>query len=511
LILIGVHQSSALLEYQTPLELYKNHELIVIGKVISLTEISKQETIYNIKVEEYLKNPKPYDLIDAYGLGTKNGGVWIEDQTVFEIGDRVLLYLYKENGKYKISPYSFIAPKSCEKHQLLDLPIIPGEPDRGFRPSSGPIYLASINENETVTIPSSAVNRLRNNIEIIIKYDAWNNHRTFMDFDVEISITRDNETAPVFHDKHTLYNLEPCSGPLTESWNFTPKETGKYTVTVFFDGITTSYDFAAREPGGSVTMDKTVYPVPFSSSPLKQFKSGVAAEDVICKEGLQLIIKSKDHTPACVRPSSISKLIAQGWGDYDPQLSEEQQLVITNLTTQDHSVQKLLSGKDWYIRAIQSGVSFGNDCPFGSCYSILIDQVDRNETLVAIVNLATKKVIDVRTTPGWNQTETEIQKMWVEIDPIQCAGNPWEQDWIKSYPDDYLVYARVISKEKIDIITSYYKKLGIMIFDAKLVPWDNMVVCESCSCPVGYTQSLLVSNSDVDKMLEFGYKTSENQ
>ncbi|MCB7372900.1 hypothetical protein LI003_23695, partial [Bacteroides caccae] len=68
--------------------------------------------------------------------------------------------------------------------------------------------------------------------------------------------------------------------------------------------------------------------------------------------------------------------------------------------------------------------------------------------------MATKKVIDVRTTPGWNQTETTIKKTWVEIDPIQCAGNTWEQDWIKSHPDDYFVYARVISKEKIDIITS---------------------------------------------------------
>ncbi|MGI0009544.1 MAG: hypothetical protein ACRD92_07995, partial [Nitrosopumilaceae archaeon] len=110
----------------------------------------------------------------------------------------------------------------------------------------------------------------------------------------------------------------------------------------------------------------------------------------------------------------------------------------------------------------------------------------------------------------WGTAEISIQKTWVEIDPIQCGGNPWEKDWLESHPDDYLVYARLISKEKIDMITNYYKKLGITIFDTKLVPWENVAVCESCSCPAGYTLSLLVSNADVDKMREFGYKISEN-
>ena len=104
-----------------------------------------------------------------------------------------------------------------------------------------------------------------------------------------------------------------------------------------------------------------------------------------------------------------------------------------------------------------------------------------------------------------------IQKTWVEIVPIQCGGNPWEKDWLESHPNDFLVYARVLSKEKMDIITNYYKKLGIDIFDATLVPWEKVAVCESCSFPVGYTQNLLVSNSEVDKMLEFGYKISEDQ
>lgn len=317
MILLSVHHAAALLEYQTPLELYNNHELIVIGKVISLTEISKRETIYNIKVDEYLKNPKPYDLIDAYGLGTRNNGIWSEDDTIFGIGDRVLLYLYLGDDKYKISPYSFIAPKSCEKHQLLDLPIIPGEPDRGFVPASNPIYLTSPYENETATKGSSSEGDLvLKNKEIRINYDAWNNHRGNMDFDIEITITREDDTTPIFHRKHTLYNLEPCSGPLTESWNFTPAETGKYNVTVIFEGIATSYDFAVRANlvGGSMSPDRTVYPDPFTSSPLKQFKSGTLTENIYCRNNLLLIAKSHDDSPACVKPFSMLRLLETGWG-----------------------------------------------------------------------------------------------------------------------------------------------------------------------------------------------------
>ena len=48
-------------------------------------------------------------------------------------------------------------------------------------------------------------------------------------------------------------------------------------------------------------------------SPLKQFKSGVASKDVQCKESLQLVIKVKDGSPACVKPDDAYILIYRGW------------------------------------------------------------------------------------------------------------------------------------------------------------------------------------------------------
>lgn len=51
-----------------------------------------------------------------------------------------------------------------------------------------------------------------------------------------------------------------------------------------------------------------------TSSPLTQFKAGVAAKDVKCQSDLQLVIKSEDGSPACVKPQTAQRLVNLGWG-----------------------------------------------------------------------------------------------------------------------------------------------------------------------------------------------------
>ena len=48
-------------------------------------------------------------------------------------------------------------------------------------------------------------------------------------------------------------------------------------------------------------------------SPLKQFKSGVSAQKVECKAGLELVIKAENNSPACVSHSGASVLMNRGW------------------------------------------------------------------------------------------------------------------------------------------------------------------------------------------------------
>ncbi len=49
-------------------------------------------------------------------------------------------------------------------------------------------------------------------------------------------------------------------------------------------------------------------------SPLKQISSGIIPENVTCKNNYELIFKSTDTSPACVKPSTAEKLIERGWG-----------------------------------------------------------------------------------------------------------------------------------------------------------------------------------------------------
>ena len=48
-------------------------------------------------------------------------------------------------------------------------------------------------------------------------------------------------------------------------------------------------------------------------SPLKQFKSGTTAQEVVCNTGLELVIKAEDGSPACVSHSGASTLMERGW------------------------------------------------------------------------------------------------------------------------------------------------------------------------------------------------------
>ncbi len=97
----------ARLQAKTPLDLYVENELILVGKVISLNENSTaNQTEYKIKVEKYLKSPKEFDIINATGHGAKSSEIHTSVEKIFDKGARVLLFLNQMDGIYNISPYS---------------------------------------------------------------------------------------------------------------------------------------------------------------------------------------------------------------------------------------------------------------------------------------------------------------------------------------------------------------------------------------------------------------------
>lgn len=48
-------------------------------------------------------------------------------------------------------------------------------------------------------------------------------------------------------------------------------------------------------------------------SPLKQTRSGIASEYVVCNNDFKLVINTQNHSPACVKPSSVLRIELLGW------------------------------------------------------------------------------------------------------------------------------------------------------------------------------------------------------
>lgn len=63
-------------------------------------------------------------------------------------------------------------------------------------------------------------------------------------------------------------------------------------------------------------------------SPRQQFDNGIRKENVLCKVDYELIFKSSDESPACVKPSTAQKLLERGWTELGnlTQIDESQQL-----------------------------------------------------------------------------------------------------------------------------------------------------------------------------------------
>ena len=64
-------------------------------------------------------------------------------------------------------------------------------------------------------------------------------------------------------------------------------------------------------------------------SPRQQMASGIDANDVICKEGFVLMIRSTNGAAACVTPPTSQKLSDAGWGtiiktDFSEEPSEKE-------------------------------------------------------------------------------------------------------------------------------------------------------------------------------------------
>ena len=108
----GIPEADALIVHQTIGQNYNQAEVVIVGTITESFPCFEDNIVtrMTVNVEEYLKNPLDVDSIRLESRGGEIpgvGGMWVEDEKIFEIGDKVLLFLYEpKDGVYKISPYS---------------------------------------------------------------------------------------------------------------------------------------------------------------------------------------------------------------------------------------------------------------------------------------------------------------------------------------------------------------------------------------------------------------------
>jgi len=72
--------------------------------------------------------------------------------------------------------------------------------------------------------------------------------------------------------------------------------------------------------------EKPIIPDTSAMSPRAQMLAGLSANQVMCKEGLNLVIKSVDGSPACVKASTVYKLIEISWISIGSAFAQEPEL-----------------------------------------------------------------------------------------------------------------------------------------------------------------------------------------
>ena len=95
-------------------------------------------------------------------------------------------------------------------------------------------------------------------------------------------------------------------------------DSAKFTVTVPTSGTLREFgEYKVKVTGESakgifLSFEYGILPKEFQT-PLKQMRAGTDAIDVLCNEGLELVMKLSNGLPACVKPSSIEKMVERGW------------------------------------------------------------------------------------------------------------------------------------------------------------------------------------------------------
>lgn len=111
------------------LELYLEHDLIIFGKVLSLSNVVDDSnhtprTKYQIEILQPIKGKPSTSEITVVGLGSANSTRQLEDQTILSKGQQgILMLTADDSGNWFISPYSVFSDSLNPDKQFILPPL----------------------------------------------------------------------------------------------------------------------------------------------------------------------------------------------------------------------------------------------------------------------------------------------------------------------------------------------------------------------------------------------------
>ncbi len=108
--------------------------------------------------------------------------------------------------------------------------------------------------------------------------------------------------------------------------------------------------------------EKPIIPDTSSMTPRAQMLAGLSASQVMCKEGLNLVIKAENGSPACVKASTVYKLIERSWISMGSAFAQEPELETEQVSSEPKTIttqQDFLPNKSDRAMYFQARISEG--------------------------------------------------------------------------------------------------------------------------------------------------------
>lgn len=198
------------------------------------------------------------------------------------------------------------------------------------------------------------------NHQILIRADVWPEYDAKA-IDIGINMTSDTGFA-FYATKHLIF--DPGTNNMQQViWEFIPTKAWNYTIEKFSNGVHTSSTFFSVSDSKSGSKPHVLV------SPLKQFKWGILKENIQCQADSVLVFKTKDGSPACVKPNTSTKLVTREWGkvyvsnQFDPSSISSFQPIYDDTTNSTKQCEIPFDGKEGHIPVMYMPVnSVGKIC-----------------------------------------------------------------------------------------------------------------------------------------------------